>query len=78
MIGDVTMDNLRVGRPDTSPSKPSHVRGVREGNQPGGVAREEGLVRAGGALRATGRRSTGINPDRREPLAADMPVLTPP
>jgi hypothetical protein len=40
-----TVDNLRVGRPHTTPSKPAHTPGVRQGNtrenyqkQPGHLA----------------------------------------
>ncbi len=70
--------NVEVGKPDTSPSKPSHVKGVREANTPGGVRREPGLRELpDGSLLANGRRSTGINPKRREPIDPRSPRLTP-
>lgn len=70
--------HLKVGRPDTTPSKPSHIRGIRAGNQRGSMKKEQGLREAGEAAFATGRRSTGINPDAREPIDQRMPKLTPP
>jgi len=67
-------ERIRVGRPDVSPSKPSHVRGVLEGNTPGHYDKQRG-VRAGG--RVTAEWSTGINPDRMNPIDPDMPTLPP-
>ncbi|HLH25791.1 MAG TPA: hypothetical protein VK066_25005 [Chloroflexota bacterium] len=68
------MDNLCVGKPDTTPSKPAHTTGVREGNEPGGFAKEPGHLPNG---RATARRSTGINPGKRNPIDSRMPNLPP-
>jgi len=73
------ISNVVVGDPDTSMSKPSHVRGVREGNRRGLLHREVGMRTDGGpSPRATGRRSTGINASDREPIDPRMPILTPP
>jgi hypothetical protein len=70
--------NVEVGKPDTSPSKPSHTRGVPMGNAPRGVRRDPGLRKLpDGGLFARGRRSTGINPERREPIDPRSPRLTP-
>jgi len=68
------VDNLKIGRPQTDPGRPSHVIGVREGNEPGSFERDPGHTANG---RATGRRSTGINPQARHPIDPRMPVLTP-
>lgn len=59
--------NVVVGEPDTHPSKPSHTRGVREGNKRSWLRRESNR-----------RRSTGINAKDREPILPQMPKLTPP
>ena len=68
---------LKTGRPDTTPSRPSHIRGIRAGNQRGSMKKEQGLREAGEAAFATGRRLTGINADAREPIDQRMPKLTP-
>ena len=69
-----TVDNLQVGKPDTTPSKPAHTPGVRQGNQPGNYAKQPGHFVDG---RATARRSTGINPRTREPIDPRSPNLSP-
>jgi hypothetical protein len=69
--------NIEVGRPDTSPGKPSHTRGVRMGNAPETAGREPGLSQRDGTLLVGGRRSTGINPKHREPIDPRSPRLTP-
>ena len=71
------ISNIRVGNPDTYPSKPSHTPGVREGNEPGGFEKEPGFYRDGKMVKATARRSTGINPEARNPIDPDMPNLPP-
>ena len=72
--------NLRVGRARTSPARPTHVRGVRQGNQPGSLAREAGIYAHPTDARfatATAERSTGINPRSRDPIDPSMPNLPP-
>ncbi len=72
------ISNVEVGKPDTSPSKPSHTRGVRMGNAPGGLRREPGMRELpDGSVVSNGRRSTGINARHREPIDPRMPRLTP-
>lgn len=66
--------NLPVGRADVSQTAPSHVSGVHQGNQRGAYERMKGHKPDG---TATARRSTGINPESREPIMAGMPRLTP-
>ena len=69
--------NVVVGEGDIEPSAPSHVSGVREGNQPRTFRRTAGFRRLGGSLRGTARRSTGINPEHRNPIDPRMPNLSP-
>ncbi|HLV61225.1 MAG TPA: hypothetical protein VKY51_07475 [Fredinandcohnia sp.] len=74
-----TFFNLRVGRPHTSPTKPSHVPGVPMGNDPGRYPRTAGMRRTGdGRLLVNARRSTGINARRRNPIDPNSPHLSPP
>ncbi|BDG01374.1 hypothetical protein [Anaeromyxobacter oryzae] len=72
--------NLRVGRRDVAPTAPSHVPGIREGNQPGSIEREVGIHQDPRDRRfatATAERSTGINPRARNPIDPRMPNLQP-
>jgi hypothetical protein len=65
---------VRVGKADIEPSVPSHTPGVRMGNEPGSMERQHGISANG---RATAARSTGINPQHKNPIDPNMPVLTP-
>jgi hypothetical protein len=76
--------NIRVGNPDTTPSMPSHTRGVRQGNKPGSFERTPGLYKTGEKAgghrlmgKGTARRSTGINPKARNPIDPSSPNLSP-
>ena len=69
-----TVDNLRVGRPHTTPSKPAHTPGVRQGNTRGNYQKQSGHFADG---RATARRSTGIDPQSRDPIDPRSPSLSP-
>jgi hypothetical protein len=68
--------NLRVGTPDTTPDAPAHTPGTRQGNSP--ASDDPGMVKIGGRLEATARRSTGIDPERRNPITPGAPNLPPP
>ncbi len=76
-------ESIRVGTPDTTPDAPTHVQGVRQGNEPGGIDKEPGLTATGevGANRpsatSTARKSTGINPEKRNPIDPNSPNLPP-
>ncbi len=70
--------NVKVGRRDVSPSKPSHTAGVREGNAPKKNDKDTGLRAAGAVTKGTARRSTGINAKDREPIDPRSPNLSPP
>jgi hypothetical protein len=65
---------IRVGRPDVSPDYPAHTPGVREGNAPGSYEKMPGHLPDG---RSTAARSTGINPQDRDPIDPSMPNLSP-
>jgi len=67
-------DNLNVGHPQVSPSKPAHTAGVREGNSPGRYEKEPGHLPDG---TSNARRSTGINARQRDPIDPRMPKLSP-
>jgi hypothetical protein len=72
--------NLRVGKAQTHPSKPSHVAGVREGNRRGNIEREAGIHQDPDDRRfatGTAERSTGINARSRNPIDPRMPNLSP-
>jgi hypothetical protein len=68
-------DNLKVGKPDATPDLPSHVPGVREGNASGNYEKSAGHLPDG---RSTAKRSTGILPDKHDPIDPRMPNLSPP
>jgi hypothetical protein len=74
------VSNVRVGKPDITPDRASHVKGVRQGNNPG-VARQAGIVPFNEGMHnmahGTAARSTGINPDSRNPIDPNMPNLSP-
>ena len=70
--------NLRVGRRDVAPHLPSHVPGVMQGNAVGNFDRNVGIHRQGLGARGTAARSTGINPEDRNPIDPRMPNLSPP
>lgn len=66
---------LKVGKPDVRPDAPSHVPGIKQGNSKGRSEKQPGHLRDG---RVTAERSTGINPDKRDPIAPElMPNLPP-
>jgi hypothetical protein len=81
--GRQRMANLRVGKADTKPEAPAHTPGVGQGNNPGGVDGNTGIVPTGetGAgrpsARSTARKSTGINPGSRNPIDPSSPNLPP-
>lgn len=68
------MANIRVGKPDTTQTAPSHVRGVKGGNDPGGYEKMAGHLPDG---KATAARSTGINARSRNPVDPNSPNLSP-
>jgi hypothetical protein len=67
-------DNLEVGIPDVDPEAPSHVEGVIEGNSTGSYEQMEGHFDDG---TSDARRSTGVDPDSKNPILPEMPNLSP-
>jgi len=66
--------SIRVGKAKVKPTALTHVRGVRSGNKPGSYLKEPGHLADG---TSTARRSTGINPEERDPILPEMPNLSP-
>ena len=66
------IENIRVGKPDTTPSKSAHTWGVRQGNRPHSVIGESGHAYAGGKRSGPPHRK-GDCPalDRHQPRGQD-------
>lgn len=78
------MSDIKVGKPDVKMDAPSHVQGVHQGNESGGIENHDpGYYSTGerGAGRpsakSNAKRSTGINPDSRNPIDPSSPNLSP-
>jgi hypothetical protein len=67
------MGNIRVGKADAKPDTPTHVRGIRQGNQ-GPYEKQIGHHEDG---TADARRSTGIHPKRHNVVIDTMPNIPP-
>jgi len=72
-----THPTLRIGKPDTHPSKPSHVAGVRQGNRPAKSWLAAAVNKGRLMVQTSARRSTGINPEAHDPIDPKSPRLTP-
>jgi len=72
------MPDIKVGKPDTSPSIAAHTSGVREGNNPGAQKNAQGIYHDGKMTKGTAARSTGINAEDKNPIDPRMPTLSPP
>ena len=68
------MADIRVGKPDTTPTAPAHIPRVAGGNDPGGYEKMVGHLPDG---KATAERSTAINADKRNPIDPNSPNLSP-
>lgn len=68
------MGRIRVGKPDVRMDAPTHVRGVRQGNEKDGYKKQLGHNADG---TADARRSTGIRPKEHNPILKIMPSLPP-
>jgi hypothetical protein len=71
------ISNVIVGPADTTPSKPAHVRGVRQGNEPGRTEKMRGFFLRGWMAVCNAERSTGINPKAHDPIDPTSPNLPP-
>ncbi|ONH27770.1 hypothetical protein [Pseudofrankia asymbiotica] len=69
------MSSIRVGRPDVAIDASAHTPGVPQGNAKGAYEREAGHHPDG---KADARRSTGIVPERHNPVLPSMPNIPPP
>jgi hypothetical protein len=68
------MAEVRTGKPAVSPDAPAHVKGVKQGNSRGNYEKQPGHKPDG---TSTAERSTGINPEARQPIDPSMPNLSP-
>jgi hypothetical protein len=68
------MAKIRLGKPQTSMSRPAHTPGVKQGNSVGNYEKQSGHLPDG---RGTAERSTGINAADRNPIDPRMPNLSP-
>jgi hypothetical protein len=68
------VENIKVGKPDAWPDMPAHVPGIKQGNARGNYEKMPGHNPDG---TSTAERSTGINPQKHEPIAPGMPNLSP-
>ncbi len=68
------IDGIRVGRAKIKPTSPTHIPGMRIGNEVGHYEKSHGHLPDG---RSTARRSTGIDPAHHEPILPEMPNLSP-
>jgi hypothetical protein len=67
------MADVKTG-PGPAPDLPAHVKGIPSGNSKGNYESQPGHNPDG---TSTARRSTGVNPDTREPIDPSMPNLSP-
>jgi hypothetical protein len=72
---DRKVANVRVGKAQGRPAASSHQAGVKRGNARGNFEKEAGVIAVADGARATARRSTGINPEARNPIDPRMPNL---
>ena len=68
------MAHLNTGKAAVKPDAPAHTPGIKQGNSTGNYDSQSGHLPDG---RSTAERSTGINPDAREPIDPRMPNLSP-
>lgn len=69
---------VKTGKADVKLDLPAHVPGVRMGNSVGNLEDEVGISPLEQGAVGNARRSTGINPQDREPIDPRMPNLSPP
>ena len=78
------MVNIRVGKPDVKMDAPSHTKGIRQGNESGGIEHNDPAFYSTGergpgrpSAKSNAGRSTGINPESRNPIDPNSPNLSP-
>ncbi len=67
-------DDVTTGKADVSADKPSHVKGVKQGNSTGNYEKQAGHNPDG---TSTAERSTGVDPKSKNPIDPSMPNLSP-
>jgi hypothetical protein len=67
------MANVKVGE-GPPPDMPAHVKGIKSGNSRGNYEKQAGHQPDG---TVTAERSTGVNPEARNPIDPSMPNLPP-
>jgi hypothetical protein len=67
-------DDVTTGKADVSADKPSHVKGVKQGNATGNYEKQTGHHPDG---TSTSERSTGVDPKSKNPIDPSMPNLSP-
>jgi hypothetical protein len=67
------MAKMRVGK-GPAPDLPAHVSGIKQGNSEGNYEKQPGHNPDSSS---TAARSTGINPELRDPIDPSMPNLSP-
>lgn len=65
---------MKLGKAAAKPDDPRHIKGINQGNAKGNYEKQVGHEADG---TSTASRSTGINPQAREPIDPRMPNLSP-
>ncbi len=68
------MTAIKTGAPHTGADKPTHVKGIKQGNSKGNYESMAGHLPDGTSTEA---RSTGIRAGAHEPIDPSMPNLSP-
>jgi hypothetical protein len=66
--------DVSTGKADVTADKPSHVKGVKQGNSKGNYEKMPGHNPDG---TSTSERSTGVDPKSKNPIDPSMPNLSP-
>lgn len=66
--------DVSTGKADVAPDKPSHTKGVNQGNAAGNYEKMSGHNPDG---TSTSERSTGVDPKSKNPIDPSMPNLSP-
>ena len=70
----MTVAEVRTGKPHTGVDKPTHVKGIKQGNSVGNYESQPGHNADG---TSTAERSTGVAPGSSGPIDPSMPNLSP-
>jgi hypothetical protein len=68
------MADVRTGAKHTGTDRPTHVKGVMQGNSSGSYEKQAGHNPDG---TSTAKRSTGVSSSSSEPIDPSMPNLSP-